>query len=152
PGPVDLREVSFKELVVRGVRVYTTDDVRRAIELVADGSLGLDRLPTRAFRLEDTSQAFAAAGAADHLQVLVASHDEDADAWTPSTWPAPRASVTVAAAGWGLATSGPLFRRGPTASVPPGGGWPTNLPPSRARKGRPRTGCRWTSPTPARST
>ncbi|HEV6953633.1 MAG TPA: alcohol dehydrogenase catalytic domain-containing protein [Promicromonospora sp.] len=80
PGPVDLREVSFKELVVRGVRVYTTDDVRRAIELVADGSLGLDRLPTRAFRLEDTSQAFAAAGAADHLKVLVASHDEDADA------------------------------------------------------------------------
>lgn len=79
PAPVDLREVCFKELVVRGVRVYTTDDVLRAIELVADGSLGLDRLPTRAYPLADAATAVSAAGAAEYLKVMVASHDEDAD-------------------------------------------------------------------------
>ena len=79
PTPVDLREVCFKELVVRGVRVYTSDDVRRAIGLVVDGSLGLDRLPTRTFPLSQAEQAVAAAGAAEYLKVLIMSHEENAD-------------------------------------------------------------------------
>lgn len=76
PTPLDLREVCFKELDVRGVRVYTTDDVRRAIELVTDGSLGLDRLPTRVFPLAEAAAAVSAAGAAEYLKVMVASHEE----------------------------------------------------------------------------
>jgi (R,R)-butanediol dehydrogenase / meso-butanediol dehydrogenase / diacetyl reductase len=75
PTPVDLREVCFKELVVRGVRVYTSDDVRRAIGLVVDGSLGLDRLPTRVFPLAEAATAVSAAGAAEYLKVMVASHE-----------------------------------------------------------------------------
>jgi (R,R)-butanediol dehydrogenase/meso-butanediol dehydrogenase/diacetyl reductase len=75
PTPVDLREVCFKELVVRGVRVYTSDDVRRAIGLVVHGSLGLDRLPTRVFPLAEAAAAVSAAGAAEYLKVMVASHE-----------------------------------------------------------------------------
>jgi (R,R)-butanediol dehydrogenase / meso-butanediol dehydrogenase / diacetyl reductase len=79
PTPVDLRDVCFKELVVRGVRVYTSDDVRRAIGLVVAGSLGLDRLPTRVFPLSQAAQAVSAADAADYLKVLISSHEGGAD-------------------------------------------------------------------------
>jgi 2-desacetyl-2-hydroxyethyl bacteriochlorophyllide A dehydrogenase len=80
PAPVDLREVCFKELVVRGVRVYTRDDVVRAIELVADEALGLERLPTRAFHLSDVAAAFAAAvDGTGALKVLVTPHSDRAD-------------------------------------------------------------------------
>jgi 2-desacetyl-2-hydroxyethyl bacteriochlorophyllide A dehydrogenase len=79
PTPVDLRDVCFKELVIRGVRVYTSDDVRRAIGLVVDGSLGLDRLPTRVFPLSQATRAVSAAGAAEYLKVLISSHEEGAD-------------------------------------------------------------------------
>jgi threonine dehydrogenase-like Zn-dependent dehydrogenase len=72
PAPVDLRAVCFKELSVRGVRVYTRADVVRAIELVATDALGLDRVPVQVFPLTEVSAAVAAAadgGAA--LKVLV---------------------------------------------------------------------------------
>ena len=72
PTPVDLQAVCFKELTVVGVRVYTTADVRRAIELIATGALGLDRFPTKAFALADVSAAFdAATSGQDCLKVLL---------------------------------------------------------------------------------
>jgi (R,R)-butanediol dehydrogenase/meso-butanediol dehydrogenase/diacetyl reductase len=72
PAPVDLRAVCFKELAVRGVRVYTRADVERAIELVASGDLGLERLPVQVFPLAEVSQAVAAAASGeDALKVLV---------------------------------------------------------------------------------
>ena len=55
------------------------DDVRRAIGLVVDGSLGLDRLPTRVFPLSQAAQAVSAADAADYLKVLISSHEGGAD-------------------------------------------------------------------------
>ena len=78
PVPVDLREVCFKELTVRGVRVYTTADVRRAIELVADDVLGLAALPTRTYPLAEAAAAFEAASSAAYLKVFVASEPEQA--------------------------------------------------------------------------
>lgn len=80
PAPVDLRDVCFKELVVRGVRVYTRDDVVRAIQLVADGALGLEALPTRAFHLTDVAAAVAAAAdGTGALKVLVTPDADKAD-------------------------------------------------------------------------
>jgi 2-desacetyl-2-hydroxyethyl bacteriochlorophyllide A dehydrogenase len=80
PAPVDLRDVCFKELVVRGVRVYTRDDVVRAIQLVADGALGLEALPTRAFHLTDVAAAVAAAAdGTGALKVLVTPDADRAD-------------------------------------------------------------------------
>ncbi|BDZ41662.1 hypothetical protein GCM10025865_09610 [Paraoerskovia sediminicola] len=80
PTAVDLQAVCFKELSMVGVRVYTTADVRRAIELIADDALGLDLFPTKAFPLSRITEAFdAAASGADCLKVLVTpTEGEDA--------------------------------------------------------------------------
>jgi 2-desacetyl-2-hydroxyethyl bacteriochlorophyllide A dehydrogenase len=72
PVPLDLRAVCFKELTIRGVRVYTSADVRHAIELVADDVLGLATLPTRTYPLAEAAAAFEAASSAAYLKVFVA--------------------------------------------------------------------------------
>jgi (R,R)-butanediol dehydrogenase / meso-butanediol dehydrogenase / diacetyl reductase len=46
PKPVALFDVFFKELDIRGVRVYEPEDFDAAIELLAAGSLDLERLIT----------------------------------------------------------------------------------------------------------
>ncbi|MDT0166006.1 alcohol dehydrogenase catalytic domain-containing protein [Actinotalea sp. AC32] len=81
PTPVDLQAICFKEQTMVGVRVYTTADVRRAIELLADDALGLGSFPTRAYDLGDVEAAFAAATSGqDCLKVLVTPLDGKADA------------------------------------------------------------------------
>jgi len=81
PTPVDLQSVCFKEQTVIGVRVYTSADVTRAIELIATDALGLDRFPTKAFDLSDVGAAFAAATSGqDCLKVLVTPLTGKADA------------------------------------------------------------------------
>lgn len=72
PAEVDLRRLNFAEQRLQGVRVYTTEDVRRAVELVATDALGLGRLPVRVFGLDDAAAAFAAAASGErNLKVLV---------------------------------------------------------------------------------
>jgi len=72
PTPLDLQAVCFKEQTVIGVRVYTSADVTRAIELIATDALGLDRFPTKVFDLTDVDAAFAAATSGqDCLKVLL---------------------------------------------------------------------------------
>lgn len=72
PTPLDLQAICFKEQSMVGVRVYTTADMTRAIELIASGALGLDRFPTKAFALTDVAAAFEAATTGqDCLKVLV---------------------------------------------------------------------------------
>jgi len=74
PAPVDLQAICFKEQSLVGVRVYTRDDVARAVELVASGELGLERLPVAEFALDDVVAAFdSAAAGEDNLKVLVRS-------------------------------------------------------------------------------
>jgi 2-desacetyl-2-hydroxyethyl bacteriochlorophyllide A dehydrogenase len=81
PTAVDLRDVCFKEQTMVGVRVYTSADVTRAIELIASGELALDRFPTRAFDLEQVGAAFdAAASGQDCLKVLLTPLAGKADA------------------------------------------------------------------------
>jgi 2-desacetyl-2-hydroxyethyl bacteriochlorophyllide A dehydrogenase len=46
PQPVNLFDVFWKELELRGARVYEAEDYERAIALIAGGSLPLDRLIT----------------------------------------------------------------------------------------------------------
>lgn len=77
PAEVDLRHVNFSEQRMQGVRVYTTADVRRAVELVSDDRLGLEKLPVRVFGLDDVPAAFEAARTGDHnLKVLVSPSGE----------------------------------------------------------------------------
>ena len=81
PTPLDLQAVCFKEQSLVGVRVYTSADMTRAIELIASGALGLERFPTKAFDLADVSAAFeAATSGQDCLKVLVTPLDGEADA------------------------------------------------------------------------
>ena len=81
PTPLDLQAVCFKEQTVIGVRVYTSADLTRAIELIASGALGLDRFPTKAFDLTEVAAAFdAATSGQDCLKVLVTPLSGKADA------------------------------------------------------------------------
>ncbi|WP_250444838.1 zinc-binding dehydrogenase [Actinotalea sp. C106] len=81
PTPLDLQAVCFKEQSMVGVRVYTSADMARAIELIASGDLGLDRFPTKAFDLAQVGEAFdAATTGQDCLKVLVTPLDGKADA------------------------------------------------------------------------
>jgi 2-desacetyl-2-hydroxyethyl bacteriochlorophyllide A dehydrogenase len=81
PAPINLRDVCFKEQTMAGVRVYTTANVKRAIELIASGALGLENFPTKAFSLDQVGAAFdAATSGQDCLKVLVTPLDGKADA------------------------------------------------------------------------
>ncbi|MCL3859497.1 zinc-binding dehydrogenase [Actinotalea sp. K2] len=81
PTPLDLQGICFKEQSMVGVRVYTSADMTRAIELIAQDALGLDRFPTKAFDLADVDAAFSAATTGqDCLKVLVTPLDGKADA------------------------------------------------------------------------
>ncbi|MEV8135214.1 MULTISPECIES: zinc-dependent alcohol dehydrogenase [Microbacterium] len=72
PVEVDLQALTFAEITVVGVRVYTRANVHRAVELLEGDALGLGRLPVEVYPLEQIEFAFEramAAGAA--LKVLV---------------------------------------------------------------------------------
>ena len=81
PTPIDLQAVCFKEQSIVGVRVYTSADVARAIELIASGDLALDTFPTKAFEIDDVASAVAAAASGqDCLKVLLTPLEGKADA------------------------------------------------------------------------
>ena len=52
PQPVSLFDFFWKELELRGARVYEPEDYERAIALLADGQLPLERLITAVEPLE----------------------------------------------------------------------------------------------------
>jgi 2-desacetyl-2-hydroxyethyl bacteriochlorophyllide A dehydrogenase len=72
PPPIRLFDVFWKELELRGARVYEPEDYERAIELLASGALPLEQLITRVERLERLPAVFTelANGATD-IKVLV---------------------------------------------------------------------------------
>lgn len=72
PQLVRLFDLFWKELKVRGARVYEPEDYERAIELVASGSLPLDRLITRIEPLDRLPDVFEelSTGTAD-VKVLI---------------------------------------------------------------------------------
>ncbi|MEV8084969.1 zinc-dependent alcohol dehydrogenase [Pseudarthrobacter oxydans] len=77
PTEVDLQALTFAENTVIGVRVYTRDDVERAVELLETDALGLGRLPVEVFALEDAASAFdKAMSASGKLKVLVTPNEE----------------------------------------------------------------------------
>ncbi|MGN9780057.1 zinc-dependent alcohol dehydrogenase [Nonomuraea sp. ZG12] len=67
PDPValDLRALCFGERRLLGSRVYTRDDLTKAVALLPDDPLGLDRLPVAVFPLDEAAAAFHAARAGD---------------------------------------------------------------------------------------
>jgi len=72
PQPVRLFDLFWKELEVRGARVYEPQDYERAIEMVASGTLPIERLISRVEPLQRLPEVFEEllAGTAD-IKVLV---------------------------------------------------------------------------------
>lgn len=78
PAEVDLQAVTFSELTVIGVRVYTRIDVERAVGLLEDDALGLSRLAVQVFALADTALAFdLAMSPGPVLKVLISPEPSD---------------------------------------------------------------------------
>lgn len=74
PVELDLQAVTFAEQTLVGVRVYTRADVERAVELIEQDALGLDRLPVAVHPLEAVEAAFTQAmSAGEVLKVLVSA-------------------------------------------------------------------------------
>ncbi|MFJ7996250.1 zinc-binding dehydrogenase [Streptomyces sp. NPDC096310] len=73
PPAVDLRTVNFAEQRLIGTRVYSREDFLAAIALLETDELGLAALPTTAFPLSRSEDAFHAAGRGEgSVKVLIA--------------------------------------------------------------------------------
>ena len=77
PRPLDLFRVFWRELTVLGARVYERADVERAVGLVANGVVPVDRVVTRVVPLESAPEAFARLESGGELKVLVRCGTDD---------------------------------------------------------------------------
>lgn len=69
--PVRLDLIQDREISVDGTLMYTADDYRTAIALIASGAVDTDEIVTATFPLEEAAKAFKAALAPEHVKVLV---------------------------------------------------------------------------------
>jgi L-iditol 2-dehydrogenase len=69
--PVRLDLIQDREISVEGTLMYTADDYRTAIALIASGTVDVDEIVTATFPLEEAAKAFAASLAPEHVKVLV---------------------------------------------------------------------------------
>jgi L-iditol 2-dehydrogenase len=68
---LDTNAIHYKELVVTGTTANTTEDCRRALELVLGGSIDTAALVSRSYRLAEADEALAAAGSGKALKVVI---------------------------------------------------------------------------------
>ena len=68
---LDTNAIHYKELVVTGTTANTTEDCRRALELVLGGSIDTAALVSRSYRLAEADEALAAAGSGEALKVVI---------------------------------------------------------------------------------
>jgi len=72
PVPLDLRDVSFRELTLVGSRHYTPAEFERAVEAVASGRIDVSPLISEVYPLCRGEEAFARAGAGTEvMKVLI---------------------------------------------------------------------------------
>lgn len=74
---IPLHLVQDREIAVIGSLMYVHDDVRRAIDMLAGGTLAADDLITAIFPLERAAEAFAASIDPEQVKVLVAVDEAD---------------------------------------------------------------------------
>lgn len=72
PAVVNLPFVQDWELRVQGCAAYTEADIVRATDIAVDGGIPVDELVSGSYRLDNITQAFAAAGADTSGKVMVA--------------------------------------------------------------------------------
>ncbi|MER5631741.1 zinc-dependent alcohol dehydrogenase [Streptomyces nitrosporeus] len=71
PTPVRLDLVQDREILVEGTLMYTAEDYRTALGLIASGAIATDEIITASFPLEEAGKAFAAALEPEHVKVLI---------------------------------------------------------------------------------
>lgn len=72
PAEINLFQFFWKELSLRGARVYEREDYEKALQIMAQGSLPLDKLITRVEPLDRLPEAFQAmAGSAEGIKTLI---------------------------------------------------------------------------------
>jgi L-iditol 2-dehydrogenase len=71
PTPIRLDLVQDREIRIEGTLMYTADDYRTAIGLIASGAVDTREIVTATFPLEEAGKAFAASLAPEHVKVLV---------------------------------------------------------------------------------
>jgi L-iditol 2-dehydrogenase len=68
---LDTNLIHYKELVVTGTTANTTEDCRRALELVLDGSIDPTALVSGSYPLDAADEALEAAGSGEGLKVVI---------------------------------------------------------------------------------
>ena len=68
---LDTNLIHYKELVVTGTTANTTEDCRRALELVLGGSIDTAALISRSYDLAEADEGLAAAGSGETLKVVI---------------------------------------------------------------------------------
>jgi 2-desacetyl-2-hydroxyethyl bacteriochlorophyllide A dehydrogenase len=71
PVQLALPLVQDRELRLQGTAMYVAQDVRRAIELIQDGTVDPLQLVTASFALQDSERAFAAAQTGENIKVHI---------------------------------------------------------------------------------
>jgi len=71
PREIDLQRVFWRELTIKGARVYQRTDFERAVELLADGTIPADALITRAVPLSATQEALEELESGRAMKILV---------------------------------------------------------------------------------
>ncbi|MET9730275.1 alcohol dehydrogenase catalytic domain-containing protein [Streptomyces sp. NPDC006458] len=77
PREIDLHRFFWRELTLVGARLYDRSDFERAVALVADGTVPVERLISKVVPLVEAADAFAALeGGADVMKILVDCGDD----------------------------------------------------------------------------
>lgn len=77
PAAVDLQQITFKELTVIGTRVYSSDDLRAATQLIVDGRFDPSPMLTKTVSLADGADAIAELRAGTQVKILVSGPAAD---------------------------------------------------------------------------
>lgn len=71
PTPIRLDLVQDREIRIEGTLMYTADDYRSALDLIASGAIDTDAIITATYPLEHAAKAFAASLEPEHIKVLI---------------------------------------------------------------------------------
>lgn len=71
PTPIQLSSVLFKELEIKGSRVYSSADFKLAIELISKGIINTKLLITNIVKLEDFAYGVELASKKEAMKVIV---------------------------------------------------------------------------------
>lgn len=69
--PIRLDLVQDREIRIEGTLMYTGDDYRTALGLIASGAIDADAIVTATYPLEEAGKAFAASLQPEHVKVLI---------------------------------------------------------------------------------